>query len=170
MPAKPAAFLDRDGVLNVDSGYAHRPDQIVWIDGASQAVRRLNRAGYHVFVVTNQAGIARGLYEEADVVALHQWMAGELAKAGARVDDWRYSPSHPDFPNPALDDRKHWRKPEPGMLRDLMDGHPVEINRSFMIGDRQSDMEAAAAAGVPGFFFEAGNLDDFVAEILAQLK
>lgn len=163
---RPAAFLDRDGVLNIDIGYAHRPDQIVWVDGAAPAVRRLNRAGYLVLVVTNQAGIARGLYGEDDVERLHRWMAARLAESGARIDDWRYSPFHPDHQAERFAERAHWRKPEPGMLLDLMAHWPVRRSGSFLIGDRETDLQAAHAAGIPGHHFPGGDLDAFVTRLL----
>ena len=97
LTSRPAAFLDRDGVLNEDIGYAYRPDQIIWVEGAMAAVRWLNGRGFWVFVVTNQAGIARGLYDAPAVENLHRWMAGEMAAAGARIDDFRYAAFHPDF-------------------------------------------------------------------------
>lgn len=165
---RPAVFLDRDGVLNVETGYAHRSDQIAWIEGVAPAVARLNAAGFRVFVVTNQAGIARGLYGIEDVETLHRWMAEELLRQGARIDDWRYSPYHPDHQAERFADRASWRKPAPGMLLDLMNAWPVERAASFMIGDRQTDMAAAAAAGIDGYLFETGDLDAFVAGILRQ--
>lgn len=163
---RPAAFLDRDGVLNQDVGYAHRAGQIAWVAGAPAAVRRLNRAGYLVFVVTNQSGIARGLYEEADVERLHRWMAEYLADHGARVDDWRYCPYHPDHQAGRFAALAGWRKPAPGMLVDLMQHWPVRPERSFLVGDRDSDIAAAAAAGITGHLFHGGNLDDFVASLI----
>lgn len=166
MIRKPAAFLDRDGVLNADIGYAHRPDQIDWVPGATAAVARLNEAGFHVFVVTNQAGIARGLYSAEQVETLHRWMAGRLAAAGARIDDFRYSPYHPEHDVERWSHLAHWRKPAPGMLFDLMEHWPVERTGSFMIGDRESDAAAARAAGIPGYLFSGGDLDSYIVTIL----
>jgi D-glycero-D-manno-heptose 1,7-bisphosphate phosphatase len=163
---RPAAFLDRDGVLNVDVGYAHRPDQIVWVTGAAEAVRRLNRAGYLVLVVTNQSGVARGLYAETDVMALHHWMAQQLGSLGGRIDDWRYCPYHPDHQARRYASKAGWRKPAPGMLLDLMAHWPIDPAASFMIGDRDSDVMAARAAGVAGHLFGGGDLDRFVADLL----
>ncbi|MDF1792133.1 MAG: HAD family hydrolase [Thalassobaculaceae bacterium] len=162
----PAAFLDRDGVLNIDTGYAHRADQIRWVDGAAAAVARLNAAGYRVFVVTNQSGIARGLYKTEDVETLHRWMGDTLRQFGARIDDWRYSPFHPEHQTERFADKASWRKPAPGMLLDLMATWPVDSGASFMVGDRATDIQAAEAAGIPGHLFAGGNLDTFIADIL----
>ncbi len=164
---RPAAFLDRDGVLNIDVGFAHRPDQIVWVDGAMDAVRRLNRAGFLVFVVTNQAGIARGLYDSEDVERLHRWMAARLAEHGADVDDWRYCPYHPDHQPERFAAYAGWRKPAPGMLLDLMRHWPVLASGSFLVGDRETDIQAATATGIAGHRFHGGNLDAFLAPLLA---
>ena len=162
---RPAVFLDRDGVLNVDRGYIHTPEQIEWIAGAPEAVKRLNDAGYYVFVVTNQSGVARGLYGESDVVALHRWMAQQLSAFGASVDDWRYCPFHLEGRVEAYRASHPWRKPSPGMIIDLFDHWPVEREGSFLIGDKASDIEAAEAAGLPGHLFKGGHLVDFLQSI-----
>jgi D-glycero-D-manno-heptose 1,7-bisphosphate phosphatase len=166
--ARPAAFLDRDGVINVDVDYAHRPDQIVWIDGAAGAIKLLNDAGYLVFVVTNQAGIARGYYTPNDVESLHAWMATELATAGAHIDGWRYSPWHPDGVIAEFTAHHEWRKPRPGMVLDLALHHDVDLDQSFLVGDRTTDIEAAQAAGIPGHLFTGGSLLDLVTAILGS--
>lgn len=165
MPAftrRPAAFLDRDGVINHDDNYVHRPEQIRWIDGAREAIRWLNDAGYYVFAVTNQAGVARGYYGEDDVKSLHGWMQGELQGAGAHIDCFEYCPDHPEGVVERYRRVSEMRKPGPGMILKLQKEWNVEMDGSFMIGDRDIDMQAAAAAGIAGHQFPGGNLLDFV--------
>ena len=164
---RPAAFLDRDGVLNVDHGYVHRPRQLTWIPGAVDAVKCLNDRGYYVFVITNQAGVARGYFTEEDVNRFHAHLAGELRGAGASIDDFRFCPHHPEATVMHYRTACHWRKPQPGMILDLMQHWPVVVDRSFVIGDRSSDIQAASAAGIRGYRFGPGNLRDLVQSIAA---
>ena len=163
---KPAAILDRDGVLNYDDNYVGHPEKIRWMPNAAKAVKRLNDAGYHVFVFTNQSGVARGYFTEAELNILLDWMRGELAKDGAVIDDVRYCPHHPSGTVEGYLEDHPWRKPKPGMILDLMQHWPVIAKGSFVIGDRDSDIEAARAAHLPGFLFAGGDLDAFVADIL----
>lgn len=166
---RPAAFLDRDGVINVDHGYVHRPAQLDWISGAPEAVRCLNDRGYRVVVVTNQAGIAHGYYDEECVHAIHAWMQKQLATIGAFVDAFYFCPYHPQgrvqrFRRSHID-----RKPGPGMILQALSDLNIDKNRSFLIGDKDTDIEAARAAGLPGFLFTGGNLAVFVENCLAGL-
>lgn len=146
-------FFDRDGVLNVDTNYVSTAEQFQWIEGAKDAVKLCNDAGYYVFVVTNQAGVARGYYDANRVMALHSWMQQELRVAGAHIDAYYFCPHHPDFTGPC-----NCRKPETGMLLKAMSEWPIVKEQSFLIGDKAWDIEAAARAGIKGFLFTEGNL------------
>jgi D-glycero-D-manno-heptose 1,7-bisphosphate phosphatase len=162
---KPALFLDRDGVLNEDRGYVHRWEDFRWIAGAREAVAAFNRAGWLVIVVTNQSGVGRGYYTEADMNALHERMQADLAEAGGRIDAFYHAPQHPEaaaeayrHPDPPL------RKPNPGMILQALADWPIDREGSLLIGDKPSDLEAALRAGVRGVLFEGGDLMAFLAK------
>ncbi len=166
---RPAAFLDRDGVLNVDHGYTHRSEQFEWIDGAPEAVRLLNEAGYYVLVVTNQSGIARGYYTEEAVKALHAHMQKDLASYGAHVDAFYFCPHHPEGTIKALAIHCQCRKPAPGMLEQAASEWPIDRSASFLVGDKYEDMSAAKAFGIRGikFDFRVDSLTDLVRREIA---
>jgi len=163
-----ALLLDRDGVVNVDHGYVGTRDRFEWTPGAREAIRAATDAGWHVFVVTNQSGVARGHYDEAAVIALHHWMADEARRAGGTIDDIRYCPFHEDAVVPAYRRASDWRKPAPGMLLDLMRAWELDPARCVLVGDQDSDMAAARAAGIAGVRFTGGNLAEFVSPILGK--
>ncbi|MBV8848839.1 MAG: HAD family hydrolase [Methylobacteriaceae bacterium] len=166
--ARAAAFLDRDGVLNVDMGFTHRPEDLRFTPTAVEAVRLLNAAGYFVIVVTNQSGIARGHYGVEDVERFHDQMLRTLSEQGARIDRFYYCPYHPDGTIPAFAIEHDTRKPGSGMLMQAMRDLPIRREGSFMIGDRQSDLDAAAAAGVPALLVET-NACDLAASVRSML-
>ena len=164
---RPGAFLDRDGVLIVDCGYPHRPDQLVLIPGAAEAVKRLNEAGYVTVIVTNQSGVARGLFSEETMHGFNALLVERLAQGGGRIDAVYAAPHHAE----AVDERYRHpdhpdRKPNPGMLLRAIAEHDLDPARSLMIGDQPSDMEAARRAGVAGHRFTEGDLDQFVRNLL----
>lgn len=160
---RPAAFLDRDGVLNEDRGYVHDPKDLVWIPGAASALRRLRSAGFFVFVVTNQAGVGRGYYREEDVRALHDHMQREL---GGVVDAFRYCPHHPEAAVERYRVVCSCRKPAPGMITELLAEYPVRRDGSFLVGDRDTDLAAANAAGIRSYRYGDGSLDALIESIL----
>ncbi len=168
-PLRPAAFLDRDGTLNLDTGYVHRPEELVWTKDAKAAVRMLNGAGYYVFVVTNQSGVARGLYSEQDVERLHAHMQAELQAEGAHVDAFYYCPHHPQGTVKELAVACRCRKPGTGMLEQAAAEWPIDRARSIMVGDQDRDMAAAAAFGIRGIRFDpaSGSLAELLAGELA---
>lgn len=165
---RPAVFFDRDGVINHDDGYVGTIERFRFIPGAATAIRRLNAAGHLVFIASNQSGIARGMFTEDDLTKLHTWMVRELQAQGARIDDARYCPFHPDSKISGYAWDSSLRKPQPGMLLDLIANWPVERKASFLIGDKDTDMQAAQAAGVAGYLFSGGDLDAFVQTIMSE--
>lgn len=167
---RPVAFLDRDGVINVDHNYVHRVDQLEWIDGAAEAIKILNDAGYLVIVVTNQSGIARGFYDEVALAKFHDHMRKHLAERGVSIDAFYYCPHHPDGTVAAFARRCDCRKPGPGMLEQASRDFSIDPAASFLIGDKDIDLEAAAAFGIRGWKFDASieSLPDLVRRILAS--
>jgi len=166
---RPALFLDRDGVINSDDGYIGSVDRFAWIDGAREAIHRANRLGYYVFVVTNQSGIARGYFTEEDYRSVKDHVRAGLAEIGAHIDDERYCPFHEDGVVDAYRRESDLRKPHPGMLVELMRRWPVDLSRSLMVGDKESDLAAATAAGIRGHLFSGGNLDAFLEPLLVEV-
>jgi D-glycero-D-manno-heptose 1,7-bisphosphate phosphatase len=163
---RPAVFFDRDGVLNEDSGYVFEASKLRWIGGARESVKVANDAGYFVFVITNQSGVARGLYEESHIEALHKWMADDLARIGAHIDAFEYCPFHPEAGIERYRQVSYRRKPAPGMITDLLGRFPVDVSRSILIGDKPTDLEAARAAGIKGYLFPGNNLEHFLRSVL----
>ena len=145
---KPALFLDRDGVINVDHGYVHTPERFDFIDGIFEVVAAANRAGYLVVVVTNQAGIGRGYYSEAQFHVLTDWMKARFAERGLSIDAVYFCPHHPEHGIGEYGRECDCRKPSPGMLLQAERELRIDMARSIFIGDKLSDMAAGRAAGV----------------------
>ena len=170
MSLRPAVFLDRDGTLNEDTGYVHRWEDFRWLPGAKAAIRRLNDNGVYVFVVTNQSGVARGMFGEDAVTALHEKMREDLRASGAGIDDFRYCPHHPDAAVGAYRRACTCRKPAPGMILDLIAQWPVDPAASIMVGDKESDAAAGRAAGIAAEVVPGGELERFVDRFLNRVR
>ena len=138
---KPAIFLDRDGTLIVETGYLHEPEKVELIPGAGEAVQRLADGGFELFIVTNQAGIGRGYYAEEQMHAVNERIAGEFAKFGVAFRKIYFAPEAPDQPS-------RNRKPSPQMLLDARDEFGIDLDASYMVGDKVSDVECGWNAGV----------------------
>jgi D-glycero-D-manno-heptose 1,7-bisphosphate phosphatase len=146
---RPALFLDRDGVLLADPGYLHRAADTRLLPGVARALRPLARRGWALVVVTNQSGIGRGFYDWRAFVALQDWLARRLARQGVRLDAVLACPLHPEGRPPYR--RAHAaRKPGPGMLLAAASALGLDLGRSWILGDRVSDLAAGRAAGLAG--------------------
>ena len=152
----PAVFLDRDGVLVHDLGYLARREDLRWYPYAVEAVRLLNRAGFLVFVTTNQGGVGLGYYTDAFVRETHEDMARRLEIGGARVDGWFFCPHHPRAVIDELRVACECRKPAPGMVKAAAATHAIDLSRSFVVGDKATDMRLADGVGARGVFVLTG--------------
>jgi D-glycero-D-manno-heptose 1,7-bisphosphate phosphatase len=151
-----AVFLDRDGTLIEESGYLDRLDRLQFYPYSVDAVRLLNQAGFRVVVTTNQSGIARGIVEESFVAEAHRHISERLAAGGAVVDGYYYCPHHPEGTRREYARTCDCRKPQPGMLRRAAVDLQIDLERSFVVGDRWNDIEAGAAVGAPGVLVRTG--------------
>lgn len=138
---RPALFLDRDGVINVDHGYVYKQEDFEFIDGIFELCRCAKQLGYLIFVVTNQSGIGRGHYTEQDFLILNDWMCGVFKEHGVDIEKVYYCQSHPDENSP-------YRKPMPGMILRAVEEFGVDLSRSVLVGDNDTDIAAGIAAGV----------------------
>ncbi len=145
---RPALFLDRDGVINIDHGYVCKPEDFHFVEGIFELVAAANRLGYLVAVVTNQAGIGRGYYTEDDFHALSNWMREQFVKHGAWIDAVYFCPDHPEHGIGIYHRESVFRKPGPGMLLQAAEELGIDLPQSVMVGDKESDLQAGVAAGV----------------------
>jgi D-glycero-D-manno-heptose 1,7-bisphosphate phosphatase len=152
-----AAFLDRDGVINVDFGYVHRREDFDFFPGTLEACRLLHDAGYYLIIITNQAGIARGYYSEEDFTSLMSWVTTVFASAGVPLTSIYYCPHHPNGSVERYRMTCRCRKPQPGMILDAIELERINVVDSILVGDKQGDIEAGLEAGVGRCFLVESN-------------
>jgi histidinol-phosphate phosphatase family protein len=156
---RPGILLDRDGTIIVDHGYVGSVDRVEFIDGAAEAIARFNRAGIPVAVVTNQAGVARGLYGIEDVARVHRHIAERLARDGAHVDLFTYCPYHPAGVVEAFTRTSEDRKPRPGMAKAAQAALNLDLTASWVVGDRPEDIGLAEAIGASAVYVGRGRCE-----------
>jgi D-sedoheptulose 7-phosphate isomerase/D-glycero-D-manno-heptose 1,7-bisphosphate phosphatase len=157
--SRPGILLDRDGTIIVDHGYVGSVDRVEFIEGAAEAIRGFNRAGIPVAVLTNQAGIARGLYGIDDVSKVHRHMTDCLAGQGAHIDLFLYCPYHPEGVVEAFARTSEDRKPGPGMAKAAAAALNLDLTGSWVVGDRPEDIGLAAAVGASAIYVGHGNYE-----------
>ncbi len=140
-------FFDRDGTLNTEVDFLSRPEELQLIPNAARAIREANEFGVKVFIVTNQSGIARGIFTETDLAEIHERLIAMLSKEGARVDAIYFCPHHPGYGTTPYKRDCSCRKPKPGMLKQARKDYDLHLSQSFVIGDRCIDMQAGKSAG-----------------------
>lgn len=153
---QPALFIDRDGTISEEIGYVNHPSRYRVYPYAAEAVRRLNEAGWRAFLVTNQAGVARGYFTEDLIGRVHAILTDELARGGACLDAIYYCPHHPSAGVPPYRQDCNCRKPRPGLIHRAAAEFDLDLSRSWMVGDRYSDIELAHNAGLRGAFVLSG--------------
>lgn len=149
-------FLDRDGTINEEVNYLHKPEDLQILPGVPEAIKRLRDGGFKIVVVTNQAGVARGYYSCRDVDALHEYLNQQLKKSGAWIDRFYYCPHHPVHGIGEYKRACHCRKPETGMFEQAGQEYDVDKEHSYMIGDKLLDVEAGNRYGVHGILVGTG--------------
>ncbi len=158
-----AIFFDRDGVLNEEVGYLWEIEKFKWVDGAREAIKFCNERGLPAIVVTNQGGIARGLYTAREVDALHDFMQKSLSELGAHIDAFYYCPHHPEGIVEEFSVACECRKPKPGLILRACQDFKINPSEAILFGDSDRDIKAAQAAGLrAGIFFAGGNLLEVV--------
>jgi D-glycero-D-manno-heptose 1,7-bisphosphate phosphatase len=162
--SRPAVFLDRDGTMIHEVQFLRRYEDVTWFPSTIDAIRLLNRAGFLVCVTTNQSGIGRGLYSEADVLQIHARMTDALVTSDARIDAWFYCPHHPEAAVEALRQVCECRKPSTGMIQSASRQFAIDLSRSFVVGDRITDVGLAARAGARGVLVRTGYGENTIRE------
>lgn len=150
-----AFFLDRDGTINVDYDYVHKPDEWTWCTNAIPALQWMKEEGFKIIIVTNQSGIAKGRYTKEQVNNLHNWVDEQLESYQVKIDGWYYSPYHPEYHEDKDPKLLRYRKPDTGMFLKAQKEHDIDFAQSFMAGDKISDMKPAVTLGMKPYFIRS---------------
>ena len=162
-----AIFFDRDGTLNNEVGYLWQIDKFHWLEGAKETIKLCNEKNYLVIVITNQGGVARGLYTEDDIKILHDFMQEDLKKFGAHIDGFYYCPHHPEGKVKKYSIVCDCRKPKPGLFYKAAKDFNIDLKNSVMIGDMERDIESGKNAGVgKNIFFDNGDILGTVKKVM----
>ncbi len=154
-----AIFLDRDGTLNIEKNYLYRIEDFEFIKGMPEAIRKWNELGYLVIVITNQAGVARGYYREEDVKILHEYINECLKKLGAHINSFYYCPHHPTEGIGKYKIECNCRKPKTGLLEKAIVEFSIDVNKSYLFGDKESDLEAGSKMKIKSFLVDGKSFD-----------
>jgi D-glycero-D-manno-heptose 1,7-bisphosphate phosphatase len=147
-----ALFIDRDGVINREKDYVHKIENFEFVDGIFEALREFISKGFLIIVITNQAGIARGLYSEKDFEELTEWMIKQFESEGVKITDVFFDPTHPEYGKGSYKKESYYRKPNPGMILQAAEKYKTDLEKSILVGDKPSDAEAGKRAGVGSLF------------------
>ena len=166
-----ALFLDRDGVINQDTGYPHQIEDIIFIEGALKFIRNITSAGWPIFIITNQAGIAHGYYSEDEFTNLMDWYIEKIEHAGGKIQKFYYCPHHENAVSKRYRKKCSHRKPAPGMFLSAAKDYCLDLSNSCFIGDRKTDEQAAKNAGIQHYFYiNPQNTEAQFSRILSVLK
>ena len=160
---KKALFLDRDGIINIDHGYVSTIEDFKFVDGIFDFIKLFTEAGYYVFIVTNQSGIGRGYYSQKDFDTLTSWMLNEFKKQDIHIEKVHYCPHSPE-------EKCHCRKPETGMIEEALKTHDIDLSHSWMVGDKQSDIDLALNAGIKNSIYIASEKNNSSTYSFTTLK
>lgn len=161
-----AAFLDRDGVINLDLGYVYKITDFYWVRGIKKVIKYLKKKNFLIIVITNQSGIARGMYLNKDVKILHNYINKQLLKIDCRIDAFYYCPHHPQGTIKKYKKKCNCRKPENGMIKKAIKEWSIDIKKSFMIGDQKTDLLAAKKSNLKFIYIKKNKFYKKIKELI----
>lgn len=166
---RPALFLDRDGIINVDRGYVHKKQDFKFIDGIFELCRRAKALGYWIFVITNQSGIGRGYYTESQFNTLSEWMETKFRDQNVSIDQVYFCPHHVEATIDVYKKECHCRKPNPGMIVRATKDYKIDLPNSILLGDKLTDIQAGQRAGIlTNILYDSNEFENFEMESIKK--